>query len=244
MQVSQLKHYFITAGKFIDFSILANYRLTIVLFLAVIILAYTCDYFLSQSIFGRSYRYFLAPGVIVHEFAHGFACLFTGAKVTEMALFEKEGGHVKHLKSKIPIFGQLIIALAPLVTGIFIVYFVSIRFDFFDIDLAKYSYSVKGAISASIDFLKNLPHFSLKNWVLFYLLISIAVTMLPSRKDISSALLSIVIVTIGIFLALKYIPVVLPVYSLNLLLFSTVGILIIFAVFSIVVFALTNVFRR
>ncbi len=244
MQSTQLKHYFITAGKFVDFSVLANYKLTIILFLAVIFLAYICDYFLSQSIFGRGYRYFLAPGVIVHEFAHGFACLFTGAKVTEMALFEKEGGHVKHLKSKIPIFGQLIIALAPLVAGIFIIYFVSIRFDFFDIDLSKYGYSVKGAISTSIDFLKNLPHFSLKNWVLFYLLISIAVTMLPSRKDITSALVSIIIVTFGIFLALKYIPIALPVYSLNLLLFSTVGILIIFAVFSIVVFALTNVFRR
>ncbi|TSC93759.1 MAG: hypothetical protein Athens101428_546 [Candidatus Berkelbacteria bacterium Athens1014_28] len=210
MQSTQLKHYFITAGKFVDFSVLANYKLTIILFLAVIFLAYICDYFLSQSIFGRGYRYFLAPGVIVHEFAHGFACLFTGAKVTEM----------------------------------FIIYFVSIRFDFFDIDLSKYGYSVKGAISTSIDFLKNLPHFSLKNWVLFYLLISIAVTMLPSRKDITSALVSIIIVTFGIFLALKYIPIALPVYSLNLLLFSTVGILIIFAVFSIVVFALTNVFRR
>jgi len=60
------------------------------------------------------HRIFVTPGIIVHELSHAFACLITGAKITEIKFFDEEGGHVTHGKSKIPVLGQVMISLAPL----------------------------------------------------------------------------------------------------------------------------------
>ncbi len=45
---------------------------------------------------GKIYRIFVTPGILVHELSHALACLLMGAKVTDMTIFDKEGGHVTH----------------------------------------------------------------------------------------------------------------------------------------------------
>ena len=224
--------------------VFVHYKLTLFLLLTLIILSYIIDFYLSQSLFGEKYRYFLAPGVIVHELSHGFACFFTGAKVTSMSVFEKGGGYVKHTKSKIPILGAVIISLAPLVAGIVIIFFISRYLSTSDLNLFKNGYSLKAMIAANILIIKNLVHFSVKSWLLLYLTVSVAVTMLPSGRDILNAFLPLLLL-IAIFLLLsKYTHILLSMGSLNILLFTTANLLILVAILSIVIFALTNIFRR
>jgi len=58
----------------------------------------------------------LAPGLIVHEMSHVLACLLTGATVKEASLFGGgAAGRVTHTKPAVPIVGQALISLAPLI---------------------------------------------------------------------------------------------------------------------------------
>jgi hypothetical protein len=224
--------------------IFIHYRLTLLLFLAVVILSYIIDFYLSQSFFGQKYRYFLAPGVIVHELSHGFACFFTGAKVTQMSMFEKDGGHVKHTKSKLPILGSVLISLAPLIVGIVLIYFISRYLSTTDLNLFKYGYSAKAIVAANISLIKSLSGFSIKNWILLYLTISVAVTMIPSSQDILNSFIPLIILIFAFLILSKYTHIFLPMGSLNLLLFTVINLLILAAILSIIIFALTNIFRR
>jgi len=73
-------------------------------------------------------NYFLFPGVMIHELSHATLALITGAKVTEMKLFKKQGdslGHVniKHRGSPLLRAIQCIfIAAAPMFIGVIVVY--------------------------------------------------------------------------------------------------------------------------
>jgi len=221
-----------------------HYRAPLFLLLIVIALSYVIDFYLSHGIFGPKYRYFLAPGVIIHEMAHGFACYLTGAKVTQMSVFQKEGGHVKHTKSKIPILGSVIISLAPLIAGILIIYFISRYLSTGDLNVFKFGYSAKAVIVANIAIIKNLSHFSWKNWIFLYITISVAVTMLPSREDIFNAFFPLILLIILFLIISKYTHIYLPVDPLNILLFTAINLLILGLILSIIIFALSNIFRR
>jgi len=221
-----------------------HYKIILALLVAVIVLSYVIDFYLSQSVFGPKYRYFLAPGVIVHELAHGFACIFTGAKVTSMSVFAREGGHVRHTKSKIPILGSVIISLAPLIAGIVIIYIISRYLSTAELNVFKYGFGVKAIIKGNVAIIKNLAHFSWKNWLLLYFTISVSVTMLPSRQDLLSAFLPLAVLITAFLIVSKYTHILLPMDSLNLLLFTAMNLLILGAILSIIIFALTNFFRR
>lgn len=223
--------------------VFVHYRQSVLLLLLIIVLSYIIDFYLSHSFLGPRYRYFLAPGVIIHELSHAFICFFTGAKVTQLSVFDKEGGHVKHSRSKIPVIGPVLISTAPLIVGIVIIYLMSRKLGLSDFNFLKFGYDPKSIILANIELFRNLLHLSWKNWLLFYLTVSVAVTMVPSRQDFINAFVPLLICILIFMLASKYFHLLLPVESLNILFFATINLLIIGLIFSIIIFALTNIFR-
>lgn len=224
--------------------VFVHYRSAIALLLVVIILSFIIDFLLAHSFLGPKYRILLAPGVIIHELAHGFACLFTGAKVSEMALFEKDGGHVKHTRPKVPIIGPVIISLAPLVAGIVIIYFTSKYLSAVDLSIFKSGYIAKAVIAANSNILRNLAHFSFRNWILLYIVISTAVTMVPSRQDFVNAFFPLLVLILAFLIISKYTHIFLPTASFNLLMLCALNLLILMLILSIVIFAISNFFRN
>lgn len=227
----------------ISYEVFLHYRSAIALLLVVVILSYVIDFFLSRSIFGPKYRIFLAPGVIVHELAHGFACFATGAKVSEMSLFEKDGGHVRHTKPRIPIIGPVIISLAPLIAGIVLIFFSSRYLSSSDYNVFKFGFSSKAVVAANISIIKNLAHFSLRNWILFYIVISVAVTMIPSRQDFLNAFFPLLVLILVFLIVSKYSHIFLVTSPVNLLMLSALNLLILMLILSIVIFTLSNILR-
>lgn len=169
--------------------------------LIIFALGFCLDFFLKRA-FYSSYRVFVAPGIILHELSHAFACLLTGAKVKEVSFFDKNGGYVKHEKPKLPIIGQVIISLAPLAVGIVAVFILS-RFLISDksllLDLSFRPENLN-RISAAI---LSIHLLSLKNIIILYLVATVAVTMSPSFKDFTNAILGIVVVIVAT-LAVNY----------------------------------------
>ena len=47
-------------------------------------------------------NYLFMPGVVIHEMAHAFMALVTGAKVTEIALFKKQDDSLGHVNFRNP----------------------------------------------------------------------------------------------------------------------------------------------
>lgn len=223
--------------------VFAHYRGSLALFLIIIALSFIIDFYLSHSILGEKHRFFLAPGIIIHELAHAFACFFTGAKVSQLSVFDKEGGHVSHTKSRLPIIGSVIISIAPLLVGVVIIYIMSRKLGLADFNFFKLGHTPKSIAAANISLIKNIFHYSWKNWLLFYLTISVAVTMIPSRKDFANAFMPLIVLGLAFLITSKYTHIYLPVGPLNILLFATINLLIIGLVLSIIIFALTNIFK-
>jgi hypothetical protein len=104
-------HTFLSSFKPSSFNIKNYEYLSIIL--ALLLLSFLIEFFLVRSFMGRYYRIFVAPGIIVHELSHAFACLITGAEIKRINLFEPSGGSVEHSNSKIPVLGQAIVSFAP-----------------------------------------------------------------------------------------------------------------------------------
>ena len=174
------------------------------LILLIFIISFFINYFLSHSILSSCYRIFVAPGVIVHELSHAFLCLLTGAKITKMSFFEKNGGHVEHQQSKLPVIGQILISLAPLFAGTAIIYFLSRKIGISNFEISDLSFSKEGLNSFFREMFSGFNVHATKNWVIVYLVLSIAVTMTPSAQDMKNTFFSILVLGAILYLVVKY----------------------------------------
>jgi hypothetical protein len=76
---------------------------------------------IGSGFWGRSYYYFVAPGVMFHELGHALGCVLTFTKVVEFAPFRMQGetlGYVRYVKSGcFQAVREFIIATGPVWLG-------------------------------------------------------------------------------------------------------------------------------
>lgn len=76
---------------------------------------------MGSGVWGKSYYYFVAPGVMFHELGHAIGCIITLTKVTEFAPFKVQGetlGHVRYVQSgRLQALREFIIATGPVWLG-------------------------------------------------------------------------------------------------------------------------------
>lgn len=224
-----------------------DYLMLTVAFLLIVALSFAINHLMAGST-GRGYRLFVAPGVVVHELSHAFTCLLTGAKVTNISMFKKEGGEVKHGYPKIPVLGQILISLSPFIVGSILIFLLARALGITNSELPQVSLNpasiilwAKGTFSVL-----NLREF--KTWLILYFSISIAVTMTPSLKDIRNILFSLALLLLIIFLIYKYTSIrVSLAFLLQPSLFvilNTILILLIFGlILSIIVSVIASLFK-
>lgn len=176
----------------------------IILWFGLIFLgSYLINWLLVRSIIRRYYRFFVAPGVIVHELSHAVGCLITGSPIIEINFWHPNGGHVKHLQPSDPfrrLINDPIIALAP------------IWGTFFTIGLLTWLNVPELLKFVSFPswqiIFDNLDLQSLNVWIYLYLVTSLLATMAPSRTDILYALGSLIFLTCGLIIALYFLPII------------------------------------
>ena len=219
----------------------------ITLIIAIIFLSFFIDFLLSNSFLGSGYRVFVGPGIILHELSHALLCFFTGAKINSISFFDKNGGSVQHKPSKIPILGPILISVAPFIFGAAAIYFLSRKIGMSAPNLAAVDISKEGIIAF---FRLALTSFNFKDiltLVIFYLILSFSVTMVPSFQDLRNMFLSLLTIGVVGYFVLKFTALSLSSISIPsqaLTLFSTVFLLLILAlVFSIVIFVISKLFK-
>ena len=158
------------------------------------------------SVMGRVGFYFLVfPGVVLHEATHYLACLLTRTKVTRFAPFSpgrraKDGrlvlGYVRHERRALPV-GALI-GLAPILLnplGLLLVTALLTPLTFREVARPSAGVVVEGIFASG--FLTDTP---LLAAIWAYLSLSFALGSVPSREDLASLPLLLVIFGGGIIL--------------------------------------------
>jgi len=250
LQVDQLGHYFSSGIKTImPTSFNAGKYEIFILIISIFVLASLVDFFLVRSVFGKNYRLFVAPGVIIHEMSHFVACLLTGAKVTKVVIFDTSGGSVEHEKPKIPVIGQVLISFAPFIVGSVLIYFLSLYLGLKPLDLRAVDLSVDGIISYSKSLVSPINFGDWKNWLIFYITLNVIVTMTPSRQDFKNMAILLLLIFVVVFLAFRFLPIsshlgFIPIEKITILLSSIVLLLILAFLFSIILFAVSRLIKR
>lgn len=220
-----------------------------ILILAIVFLSFLVDFLLVRTWLGKNYRIFVAPGIILHEAAHFLLCLATGAKVTRVTVFDAEGGSVEHEKPKLPVIGQTLISIAPFFAGAIAIFFLSRWLGLKSVEISEVNLSYSGLLSFLKTLIEPINLTDWKNWLIFYLVLSIAVTMTPSKRDLRNMGFFLLFATIifavcTLFLHLQINWNFIPIDRLTVLL-STVTVLLILALFfSIVLFAVSKLFKH
>lgn len=156
--------------------ILANPGVLLFLLLsATLLLSYVANYCLARIFIGQTYRYLIAPGVVVHEYSHALACVLTGARIKEVRLFEAAGGRVVHGEPRLP-FAQGLISVAPIFGAGLVIYLLA--------RLLVPSFIGFGELEIS----------SWQFLVFAYVAGSVAAAMAPSRQDLTVGLASFLVI--------------------------------------------------
>ncbi|MFA6963587.1 MAG: hypothetical protein WC227_02635 [Patescibacteria group bacterium] len=250
IHVDQISHYFSVGIKsLMPTSFNAGRYEIFILIILIFALASAVDFFLVRSFFGKNYRLFVAPGVIIHEMSHFLACLLTGAKVTKVVVFDTSGGSVEHEKPRIPVIGQVLISFAPFIIGTGIIYFMSLHLGLKPVNLKEIDLSVGGILSYAKSMVSPINFADWKNWLIFYIVLNVIVTMTPSKQDFKNMALLLILILVVLVAAFKFLPMAgyfsfVPVEKITILLSSIVLLLIFALLFSIVLFAVSKIFKK
>jgi hypothetical protein len=213
----------------------------------ILIASFLIDFLLSRSFLGKGYRIFAAPGVIVHELSHALMCLITGAKITKISLFDKEGGSVHHSSPRIPILGQILISLSPFVVGAAGIYFLSKILGINSVNITELDLSQSTIIETFKTVFLGFDYRSVKTIIILYLVLSIAVTMTPSWQDLRNIALSILGIAVSLALVYHFTSFSLgglAVPEQLFVLLSTVSLLLILSLFlSIILYIISKLVR-
>jgi hypothetical protein len=151
-----------------------------------------------------AYYLLVFPGVLLHEGAHYLACLLTGTKVLRFAPFSPRTSHdgrlvlgyVRHERRALPI--GAIIGLAPILLnplGLLLVTALLTPLTFQEVSNPSFGVVREGILASG--FLADTP---LLAAVWTYLSLSFALGSVPSREDLSSLPVLLLIFGGGVFL--------------------------------------------
>jgi len=152
-----------------------------------------------------------APGIIVHECAHVLGCIVTGAHITKVVLISKEGGTVSYTQPKVPFIGNVIISTAPLFCLPLVLAGLTWLFAAYAGCWFSPSLLTAGSLDSLILLTENIGQtlyynlvVAFNGWFLLYLylVISLVLSVAPSRQDLKNAAAGLAILVLAGFLIL------------------------------------------
>jgi len=157
-----------------------------------------------------------APGIVVHECAHVLGCIVTGAHITKVVLISKEGGMVSYTQPKVPIIGNVIISTAPLFSLPLVLAGLSWIFAEYAGCWFSQALPVAGSFDSLVLLIESIGQTLYHNliavfngWFLLYLylVISLVLSVAPSRQDLKNAAAGLAILILaGVLILYAGIP--------------------------------------
>ncbi len=220
----------------------------LILVVLLLVISFLIDYFLSHSFIGKKYRIFVGLGVVLHEFSHAFFCIITGAKISKISLFDKEGGRVEHTPSRVPILGSILISYSPLFIGLVAIFYLSRFIGLNDINISFFPFNNLNIMDKLLQLISLFNFTDIKSWAIFYLTISIIVTMTPSLQDFKNSIFPSILLIAILAVASYFInfhtffegEIILKLFVM----LSTILLLLIFSLLlSIIIYVFSKIFK-
>jgi len=123
-------------------------------------------------------------GTLIHELSHIIFCLLTGATIIESSIFSREP-HVIHSKPKLPLIGQLLISLAPIVGGLLFLFLINKYYlvNYFKI---PQFYDWQGFLIAPLTLLSRINLLDWQSWLMLLLFLNVGAMVGPSIQDLKN----------------------------------------------------------
>lgn len=176
---------------------------------------------LLVPVFGRSWRLFVAPGVILHELAHVVGCVVTGAQVLEINFWKPSGGHVAHTQPDLPIIGPVVVSLAPTIVmtaGLFLLIPAIgnqlTLLPWVQAPPTTLGGAIGGYLASVGQAFQSFNWSTLTPWLLVYLMLNVAVTITPSGPDFHNAKWALVALVIVAAIAAQLLAITIPLGSI------------------------------
>ncbi|MDZ7798268.1 MAG: hypothetical protein U5L76_01470 [Patescibacteria group bacterium] len=181
-----------------------SYLAFFVWFFILVVLSFLNSWVWAKVLPGLKFRYFIAPGVMVHELSHAVMCLFMLAPVRKISFFSRQGGYVEHGRSRFGFLGNTLISIAP-IFGIslglwLIIYLFNFSLDINSIDFGLgFSDNLWVLFKSAWQLIKT-NWSSWPFWIFIYLVISLTSSLAPSKKDFQNAFWGLVFISILAYL--------------------------------------------
>ncbi|MFH1894747.1 MAG: M50 family metallopeptidase [Patescibacteria group bacterium] len=129
-------------------------------------------------------RFLYYFGAAIHELSHAIFCMIAGARITEFSIFSKQP-HVTSLKPKLPIVGQFLISLAPIVGGLAFLFLLNKYFleGYF---VMPQILSPADLLLAPLDLLSQINLLSWQSWLMIFLFLNTGAMIGPSFSDLKN----------------------------------------------------------
>lgn len=136
--------------------------------------------FLNYSIVRLLYYF----GVVVHELSHAVFCLLTGASIVEISIFSKKP-HVSYSKPRVPLFGELLISLAPIIGGLSLLFLIN-KYYLENYFLIPQFSGWQSILIAPFKILFQINFLTWQSWVMILLFLNIGAMIGPSWRDLKN----------------------------------------------------------
>lgn len=162
-----------------------------IIILAISVLGYLSNW-LNWRFLNYKFNYWLYYlGAFVHESSHALLCIFTGAKISEYKVFTRQP-HVTYSKPKLPLIGNLLISIAPMLGGLVFLFFVNKYFLANNFIIPSFTTWQ----TFQTDFLYFIKQIDISRWqniVAIFLFFNVGAMIGPSLQDLKNIWLPILV---------------------------------------------------
>jgi len=123
-------------------------------------------------------------GAFLHEISHIIFCRLTGATITGGNIFSRKP-HVIHSKPALPLIGQLLISLAPIIGGLLFLFLINKYYLVNYFEIPQFS-DWQSVLIAPLNLLSQINLLGWQSWLMILLFLNIGAMIGPSLQDLKN----------------------------------------------------------
>jgi len=155
-----------------------------ILIIAIALLGYISNWLNWRYLNYPITRFLFYLGALIHESSHIMFCRLTGATVTESKIFSQKP-HIIHSKPKLPIIGQFLISLAPIMGGLLFLFLIN-RYALTNYFNLPQVFTWQDVLAAPLNLLSQINLLRWQSWLMIILFVNVGAMIGPSVQDLKN----------------------------------------------------------
>ena len=155
-----------------------------ILIILIVLLGYISNWLNWRYLNYSAVRLLFYVGAFLHELSHIIFCRLTGATITGGNIFSRKP-HVIHSKPKLPLIGQLLISLAPIIGGLLFLFLINKYYLVNYFKIPQFS-DWQSVLIAPLNLLSQINLLGWQSWLMILLFLNVGAMIGPSLQDLKN----------------------------------------------------------